>query len=259
MSITQIDFYYFSGTGNTELVVKKMRDVFASHKIPVSVNRIEKSDPKKINLNNTIGIAFPVAMFSTYPLVWDFVKALPEANGNQVFMVDTCGASSYGGVIGHMKSVLKKKGYRPLFAKEIVMPENIFFIEPEEVNKKKIEKGLKKAGEYAGEIIAGGGEWRKIPVWSDAMYWFAMSIFWLAGLKIHQKIFLFKVDRKKCTKCGLCAALCPVKNIEMKGYPVYGYRCQYCLRCSGICSVGAIPVVYNCKKKSYKAPGAEFD
>jgi len=259
MLITQIDFYYFSGTGNTELVVKKMSEVFSSHKISVTINRIEKSDPENIDLTRTIGIGFPVAMFSTYPLVWDFVKTLPAANGTQVFMVDTCGASSYGGVVGHLKSVLKKKGYKPVSAKEIVMPENIFYIEPDEINKKKIEKGLKKAQNYAEEIIAGRGEWRKIPVWSDVVYWFAMSIFRLAGLKIHQKIFLFKVDRKKCTKCGLCAKLCPVKNIEMKEYPVYGYRCQYCLRCSGICPVGAIPVIYNCKRKSYKAPGAKFD
>ena len=111
----------------------------------------------------------------------------------------------------------------------------------------------------AEEILAGRGEWRKIPFWSDFMYFFAMFIFWLASFKIHQKLFLFKADRKKCTKCGLCAKLCPVKNIEMKEYPVYGFKCQYCLRCTGVCPARAIPVIFNRKRDSYKAPGAEFN
>ena len=40
-----IDFYYFTGTGNT------------------------------------LGLAFPVACQSTYLLVWEFLRALPECDG----------------------------------------------------------------------------------------------------------------------------------------------------------------------------------
>jgi NAD-dependent dihydropyrimidine dehydrogenase PreA subunit len=235
-----------------------MSEIFIAHKVSVTVQRLEKSVPARVNLNNTIGLAFPVAIFSTYPLVWDFVKSLPQANGTQIFMVDTCGGSSFGGVIGQMKSVLAKIGYNPIGAKEIVMPENVFYIESGEVNRKKIEKGLKEAEKYAEEIIAGKTKWRRIPILSWKVYIFSKFLFWLAGLKIHQKMFHLKVQKEKCTKCGLCARLCPVKNIEINEYPAHQYKCQYCMRCAGFCPTGAIPAVFNYKKVPYRAPGAHL-
>ena len=45
MVTDMIDFYYFSGTGNTLLVVEKMRDVFKKNGINVNLNRIEESKP----------------------------------------------------------------------------------------------------------------------------------------------------------------------------------------------------------------------
>jgi|NGEPerStandDraft_6_1074524.scaffolds.fasta_scaffold138666_1 flavodoxin len=45
MVTDMIDFYYFSRTGNTLLVVEKMRDVFKKNGINVNLNRIEESKP----------------------------------------------------------------------------------------------------------------------------------------------------------------------------------------------------------------------
>lgn len=69
----EIDFYWFSGTGNTLLVANKMTEVFRSRGIEVNLFRIERSRPEHLDLGHTIGIAFPVACQSTFPLVWNFV------------------------------------------------------------------------------------------------------------------------------------------------------------------------------------------
>jgi flavodoxin len=45
-----IDFYFFSGTGNTLLVVKKMRDTFEKNGITVNLYKIEESNPDEVNL-----------------------------------------------------------------------------------------------------------------------------------------------------------------------------------------------------------------
>ena len=149
-----IDLYYFSGTGNTLLVTKKMVETFKDNGINANLFKIEDSNPEDVNLEHTIGLGFPVAELSTYDFVWKFIKALPEANGTNIFMVDTLGGVS-GGIVGPVREIVKKKGYNPIGAKEIIMPPNIFYIQEEDVNKKKVEEGLIEAEKYALSIING--------------------------------------------------------------------------------------------------------
>jgi len=73
-----IDFYYFSGTGNTLLVVQKMSDVFTEKGIQVNLHPMERSKPDNINLNHTIGLGFPIAELSTYNFVWNFIRGCPK-------------------------------------------------------------------------------------------------------------------------------------------------------------------------------------
>jgi ferredoxin/flavodoxin len=250
-----IDFYYFSGTGNTLLVVDRMAKVFQEHGANVTLHRIEDSNPATINHSNIIGLAFPVAGFSTYPFIWDFIKALPDCNGTEVFMVDTLGGFS-GGMVGPLKRVLEFKGYKPIGAKEIKMPPNIFYIYNQSKNGEIIKNGLDKAVKYAQELISRKTHWTRIPFLSDAMYLLYKIVIvrmWLSNW--NQKYFGFKVDKGKCIKCGLCIQLCPVKNINMNnGFPAHGKRCNFCVRCTSWCPQSAIPCRFNRNGMIYKAP-----
>ena len=187
-----IDFYYFSGTGNTLLVVKKMRDTFVEKGVDVNLHKIEESDPGEINLEHIIGLAFPVAVFSTYPFVWDFIKSLPHARGTRIFMVDTLGGLS-GGIVGPLRRIVEKKGYFPMGALEIQMPINIFYIQDEDTNENKIQKGLITAKMYAWDLINGKTKWDRNPVISDAVYLFSRGALKLTEVDLHQKYFLFKI------------------------------------------------------------------
>lgn len=120
-----VDFYYFSGTGNTLLVVKKIKEVMMEAGLEVKLYKIENSRPEEINHEHTLGIAFPVAGLSTYPFVWDFIESMPPANGTEIFMVDTLAGYS-GRLIGPLRKKFGKKGYRPIGAREIIMPPQYF-------------------------------------------------------------------------------------------------------------------------------------
>jgi ferredoxin/flavodoxin len=56
---------------------------------------------------------------------------------------------------------------------------------------------------------------------------------------------LFRLDRKKCIRCGLCIKSCPTQNIERDAnrYPMWDSKCTMCLKCEGCCPVEAITSV----------------
>jgi Pyruvate/2-oxoacid:ferredoxin oxidoreductase delta subunit len=46
---------------------------------------------------------------------------------------------------------------------------------------------------------------------------------------------------EKCTSCGTCAAVCPVKNIELVNEkPVWKHHCELCCACIHFCPAEAI-------------------
>ena len=243
---SDINLFYYSGTGNTLLIVNKMIKVFSAKGINVHLHKIEHTDPKNIDIEKTIGFAFPVAFQSTFPFIWSFINGLPQANGTPVFMVDTMMAFS-GAIVGPLKKVLTSKGYACIGAREFVMPNNWF---PKKINNKKnsekINSGLEKAEKYAEELIDGKASWTRIPFLEKGLYHICCNDFMMKRINLAdgRKI---TVDKEKCIKCGLCARLCPVNNIVMKRLPIWHDSCEVCMRCLSFCPVNAIFI-----------PGKEF-
>lgn len=234
MKANVIDIYCFTGTGNTLLVAKEFAKELERLGKKVNFFRMEKSDPKSININHCLGIAFPVAVFTTFPLVWEFVKNLPRGNACEVFMLDTLGGFS-GGLVGPMKKALLKNSYLPIGAVEIKMPDNLLQVKDHEKNKSKITIALMKAREYAQKLVAGKTRWHRLPLLGDIMSLLGRSKYpWrFMGKKI-------RIEQDNCIKCGLCAKLCPVNNIEMQDVAIKHNQCQVCLRCISFCPHNAI-------------------
>lgn len=234
-----IDLYYFSGTGNTILVVEKLIEIFLKNNIKINALKMESSKPEEVDTDKTIGLAFPVAMQSTYPFIWDFINSLPGTNDTEIFMIDTLHAFS-GAIVGPLKKVLIKKGYNPIGAKEIIMPNNFRNKINSEKDKEIIKKGLKDAEDYAYTLINKNAKWKNIPFFPHLFYFLVSRRFlWNFIKKMGSK---FRVDHTSCTKCRICFEICPVNNIEMPDYPGHKNRCQFCMRCVMFCPTEAISV-----------------
>jgi len=121
MKKNEIHFYYYSGTGNTLLVVREMAQTFEESGLKVTLYRIETTDPAAVRTNATIGLAFPVAFQSTFPFLWNFFRNLPVGRGTEIFMVDTMAAFS-GAIVGPLKKILQKKGTTVLGQRKSACP-----------------------------------------------------------------------------------------------------------------------------------------
>ncbi len=239
MKYKRIDIYYFSGTGNTFLVINKIADVLRSKGFNVNLMKIEKKPEVLLEDNLLIGLAFPVHLQSTNKFVWDFFYNLPNVYSMNidVFMADTM-ASFSGGIVGPLKMVLKNKGYNCIGAKEFRMPSN-YTKQNFDKNRLIIEKSLEEAENFAIDLINGKIKWRRAPIFSDFMRLFSkFDLLW----KVFRKII--SVDNNKCSKCGICAKICPVGAISysQEGFPIITDKCIICVRCVNYCPSNAFMI-----------------
>lgn len=246
MNGSVVDFYYFTGTGNTLRVVSKMAETFRKAGVETNLFRLEKSDPVSINTDHVIGLAFPITVQTASPFIWKFVHALPEAPGTEIFMVDTMMAFS-GAVVGPLRQVLKAKNYSTIAAREIIMPNNWY---PRKINRCwnniVTSRGMHKAEKYAGDILSGKARWRRVPALSDGFYRMMMiDSIWKGRAAVGAS---FRVDSEKCNNCLICEKLCPVNNINIDDDKPFADRCIQCMRCIMFCPAAAI-----------SRPGKEFE
>ncbi|MFA6584168.1 MAG: EFR1 family ferrodoxin [Elusimicrobiaceae bacterium] len=257
MKSKQADLYYFSGTGNTLLAAQELRAALAENGVSVRLLRLEKSDPALADTSRAIGLAFPVAM-STYPFVWNFMRALPDANGTEAFMLATMAGGSFG-LVGALKRTLAAKGYTPVGACEVRMPMNIFYVAGEAFAQRRKISGLAGVRAYARSLADGSATWPGKFILSDLAHWLYLLVIRSWKWQWHQRAFRFKVNGRLCNKCGLCGALCPVGNITFKPEPEFGLKCEYCMRCASYCPKQAIKTLFVYKDRTYKAAPLPYE
>jgi len=237
---------WFSGTGNTRLVIREMIRCFIGSDIEVTEHHITQGSSPELPAGTALGIGFPVAYQSTYPFIWDFVDRLPPGDGREAFMVATLGGFS-GGIVGPLGALLRKKGYRTIGAAEIRMPMNFSRTEKGRGRDHTvISMGIQRAESFACELVEGRSRWGRVPLLSDLMFLVHALFITLLFTRWNQRKFSLTADHALCTGCSACEGSCPVGNISMMAegnghaIPEFGDRCEFCLHCVAACPSEAI-------------------
>ncbi|MDR1794393.1 MAG: EFR1 family ferrodoxin [Erysipelotrichaceae bacterium] len=209
---------YFSGTGNTRHLAKKLAALLNCESSSIE----EKQTEVKLAQSAQVILAYPVYFSGPPKIISEFVESQTWQN-KQVFLLTTCGLMN-GGAIKSMAETLKAAGAAILGGMSFQMPENIgdnaLFMKvlPPSGNNKKIVKA-----EIGIELLAAKIKRGDYPQKGLRM---AVSTHVNSDVKM-------KIDETKCNHCGLCKKLCPYQE-------EYGTKCTLCYRCYANCPQQAI-------------------
>lgn len=228
----KMDVIYFSGTGNTEMVVNHIIQILQDKNIEVC--KKSASSPYEHKKGTELLLAFPINSQAVSPYIWRFMKNLPEGMGDQVHVVVTLNESA--AILKPLNKLLKKKGYLPQSTVEISMPNNMLVGEDTTANR--LKSAIKAAEQFAKELVENQTTWKEEKKGSAFVSFLSRKTVlpWIT-MRLVNKI---ETDESKCTKCGLCVKECPVHNIRMEDIPIHLNQCQFCMHCGAVCPNGAV-------------------
>lgn len=230
--------YYFSATGNS---LKVARDL--SEKVgETQIISILDAECEPDFTAERIGIVFPVYMWGVPSIVKSFIEKMGNASHDKyIFAVATC-KSSPGGVLYQLQREMKKQKVDLSAGFTVFMPgNNIIYYNPDsiEIQNAKFEEWDEKQGAIASTILNFG----TYKIESKSF----IKKYILTGF-LHKVITKTFQDADKhfwpdinCTGCGVCAKVCPVKNIDIiDRKPVWQHKCEQCVACINLCPKQAI-------------------
>jgi len=237
---------YFSGTGNTRYCVERFLDNYASG---AKANSIEHADVLEAIANSQeIVFGFPIYYSHAPKIVRDFITQHGALfNGKKIFIITTKGLFNAYAVI-YARRAFKKCGARFWGSLQINMPDNIRDLKimqlvfNYEKDPKIIAKAEKKIDKAALKFKSGKKVKSGTNILNYIIGFFFKILFFYP--KTNKYKTAPKVHSERCNGCGLCAEICPKKNITMvQEKAAGGSNCTLCYRCFGRCPQQALTVL----------------
>lgn len=229
---------YFTGTGNSEFVAKKIAEQLADEVINTNTF-IKLGEKQDFASNRPYVFVFPVYLSVMPEILADFIQKCNFTKGQRAYFVATC-ASEMGATANRCKELCTKKELVYKGTCMVQMPQNYIALfrmtQPDECKRrveaakpvcKKIASIIKQDGILKGKVA------------SRLEY---------ASTKLVEKLYNGPFTKTKkfyatdaCVSCGLCERVCPLNNIEMQdGKPKWKGSCIHCMGCINRCPKQAI-------------------
>lgn len=242
---------YFSGTGNTEYVAKRINLFLNQLNVNTEVQTIEEKFQIEPNTYDLLILGCP--KYYEYPAL-NFISYLKEnlsvSEKTTPTFIYCTQAGSLKTNFNKMERILKEKNHRLIISRSFEVANNMvifpsFPLTPEEKIKSNIDSIDKALKPILIDFIN-----QKVQKERPNIFYQISS--YLSG-NVFSKLFsLFGVKYSttdQCIGCGLCVQKCPSKNITLHNKrPAFGKDCIFCMRCINLCPKHAI--IYNKKQCS---------
>ncbi|MGL4363277.1 MAG: EFR1 family ferrodoxin [Cellulosilyticaceae bacterium] len=262
--------FYFSGTGNTWWVAKRIGQKLKDEYMKIRTCSIEQVSVEEANelisVSDVVGFGYPVYCSDIPELMKTFMQSLNIESVKKTFVF--CTQESFSGDGTRVATeFLEKTQFDIKYTMHIKMPNNItsaisplsYNYTPKEQNEilKKADERIGKFVYYILEDIPGTVGFTKV---AKALG----SVQRTPYRKLYKYAKHMITFTNKCTHCGYCEKLCPVDNIEItkNGNLTYN-KCIQCMRCYNYCPNTAIRIFgveHNPKRgQVYKGPVRKFN
>jgi len=216
--------YYFSGTGNSYWTAKEIGEHFTAdvHSITEYMSKTMSEAPIAVD-DNVLGIVCPTYMSDIPWIVRDFLLKLSSERKPYVFAVMTSNHGDSGKGFTSIDTVLSASGMALTLAFDLQMPGNCVESTAEQ-DRERLEQAPGKVNGFSKSI-----EDREINFTPNqqAKDWKKSSLY---SVMTHFQV------KKNCTGCGVCAKLCPTRNITISdGKTIHGKNCAACYACVHWC------------------------
>lgn len=226
---------YFSGTGNSLYVAKKLAELTGDTAVPISAihERCQRIQDR------IIGFVFPVYFGDLPEPVQDFVRQVRFQKSTYFYGVATCGSTA-GRALKTMDRILQRQHCSLSYG--IVLP---MIANSTIASRRHIHYDTNRL-DHADELIAAAADKIRGQIrYTGAIRSSASA--WLMNLglvrRAGERWLTPSVDGNRCIACGLCARICPVSNIICTAErAVIGSHCSYCLACVHWCPRQAVTV-----------------
>ena len=244
---------YFSGTGNSNYVAKRIADALGDEIVNLN-DRIKASDTSSVETDERLIIVTPTYAWRIPRVVRDWLRKTELRGAKQAWFVMTCG-SEIGNADKYNRELCAEKAISCMGTAQIVMPENYIamFSAPQADKARQI---VAQAEPSIDRAIAAIQSNQPFAPTRNNLYDRLMSgpvnpIFYKCFVKANA----FTAS-SACISCGQCAKRCPMNNVTLKdGKPVWGKDCTHCMACICYCPVSAIEY----GKKSVGQPRYHFE
>jgi len=235
--------YYFSGTGNSYKIVKKICDGLENSEI-INIAKEQTHN----STSDIIGIVFPIYYFGVPIIVEEFLLQLEIPENAYVFVIATRGQPMAGGAKKQIDAAFNLKGRTYQFFRYVTMgnnyPFHAFNGSKEEVRVQRNEKAGEKVLTFLADIKAKKQsrifsilDCPPFPTITYKIPTYGYKHF----LKVYNQDSCFEVDESLCSRCKKCERACPTDNIEVNSKVEWKHiSCQMCLACYNCCPKNAI-------------------
>jgi ferredoxin/flavodoxin len=229
--------YYFSATGNSLAVALEFAQKLGVSD-PISIpGTLVLDDPYAAAREAAqVGFVFPVHRASLPEMVRGFIKKMPKRRDCYYFAISTYtlfGCNEFWDI----DEILGEEGIFLDYAAGVKTMGNVGLVDPDS---KMMARRLKSITERVNEIVDAVNSYEENCFRRSSKL---LGRFVKTYTDVRRHSIKFKVDQR-CTKCGICAQVCPARNIvvsEDKGLaPIRSDKCEACYACIHWCPANAI-------------------
>ncbi len=238
---------YYSQGGTTNRIAESIaKGLLAAHHV-VDLHNLKDGPAPGLATYDVLGLGTPTYYFRPPFIVTDHLNSLPDVAGKPFFVFVV-----HGAVLGDAGNVVRRSlegrggkeiGYSLYFGVDYFLGylKRGYLLSPNHPKPDEIAQAELFGREIAARL--GGKEYRKADYDPPTHVVYRVERSLINRLFVRQMYSrLFRVDRKKCTSCGLCMKLCPTRNVseDTRGHPVWGRNCILCFSCEMKCPKDAI-------------------